>query len=204
MKRFFVTLIILISIKNQALVGNCPTFVIKDPQALSMIEFLQSFEGRFSLGSCEVEIQVCNLEQNNDETRKNLLADLLIVDKKGFERYIPFYFSEFKNYKSKYLIKSNSRMLHYEFIDKNFDPFTGKDERWAVEFVKTSDLKNLKYLEVGYSSQVERTNKTSKKWIICGAERKSQKNSYANQNDFMSFMSGYNFFNTYNEGESNE
>ncbi len=174
MKKLLLTYILFFTPKIFAGFGNCPNHILSHKNGLKMLEFLEEVQGRFQLGSCYVELQVCNLNGTDPETRKNTIGDLLIVDKEGFERYISFFIPEFSNSQAHQMSITNDRMLHYRFNDKNYDQATGKYERWAVEFVKTSDLKKLKYIEIGFASQVERTNKTSKKWIVCGTEREEE------------------------------
>jgi hypothetical protein len=174
MKTLLGTLALLLSQQSLAGIGNCPAHALANPKDRRMIEFLQEMQGRYQLGSCYVEIQTCNTSGTEEESRENIVADMLIVDKDGFERYIPFYVPEFKNSKTRQIELQNARMLHYKFQDTNYDQASGRDERWAVEFVKTSDLKKLEYIEVGYSSEMQRAKKIAKKWIICGTERENE------------------------------
>jgi len=153
----------------------CSEHVLKDPKALAMVNYLQEQSGRYRLGSCQAEIQVCqNQVSTSDSTSSSLIGEMLIIDQEGFERYIPFYFAQYKHNRSSEIVLQNSRMLHYAFKDTNYDQASGTDERWMVEFIKSADLKRLDYIEIGYSSQVQRQKKMPKKWIICGAEREHE------------------------------
>lgn len=178
MKTLLGTLVLLLSQQSMAGLGNCPAHALADQKDRRMIEFLQEMQGRYQLGSCYVEIQTCNMNGTEEENRENIVADMLVVDKDGFERYIPFYVPEFNSSKTRQIEMQNARMLHYRFQDTNYDQATGHDERWAVEFVKTSDLKKLEYIEVGYSSEMQRAKKIPKKWIICGTERENEVNGH--------------------------
>lgn len=169
-------------------IGNCPAHALADAKDRRMIEFLQEMQGRYQLGSCYVEIQTCNPNGGEAENRENLVADMLVVDKEGFERYIPFYVPEFQSSGTRQVEMQNARMLHYKFQDNNYDTATGHDERWAVEFVKTSDLKKLEYIEIGYSSEMQRKHKIPKKWIICGTERENEVNGHPLQHKIKSWM----------------
>lgn len=174
MPTILMILLLMSSEQGQAAMGNCPTQTLSQPSDVRMIQFLQDLQGRYQLGSCSVEIQTCVLDDSANETRETLIADMLIVDQDGFERYIPFYVPQVPNSRSRQIDFQNPRMLHYKFQDHNPDNKTGKDERWAVEFVKTPDLKNLEYIEVAYSSEMQRAQKIPKKWIICGTERETE------------------------------
>ncbi|QDK44770.1 hypothetical protein DOM22_06120 [Bdellovibrio sp. ZAP7] len=174
MKTFFIIALVLLAQQSWAKLGACPTHAAHNPKDLRMIEFLREMEGRYDLGSCHIEIQVCRVAKSSREIHGTIIADMLVVDKTGFERYVPFYIPEFDYSKTHQLEIQNSRMLHYRFRDRNYDDATGRDERWAVEFVKTPDLKKLEYIEIGYSSQSQRANKTSKRWIVCGTQREKE------------------------------
>jgi hypothetical protein len=100
-----------------------------------------------------------------------MAADMLVIDKHGFQRYIPFFITKEKNKWSKQVMFQSKRAMVYRFNDYNPDLQSGSDERWDVEVVKTDDLLSLDYIEIGYSSEVERRGKVGKKWIICGTER---------------------------------
>lgn len=171
---FMVVCLLAFGVSSDAFSGICTEHVLNDPHLSKAIDFLKTFEGRFKLGSCEIELQVCNSAGGSDSGIENLVADLLVTDKTGFQRYIPFYFSKYHSRLSSEVHHVFRRSFLYRFKDKNFDPASGATERWDVEFVKTSDLKSLKYIEIGYTSQVQRENHINKRWIICGSEREKQ------------------------------
>ena len=187
MPALFMLLLLMSSEESHAALGNCPAHVLEKPKDRQMISFLQDMQGRYQLGSCYVEIQTCSPNGSDPENRDNLIADMLIVDKDGFERYIPFYVPKFENSKVRQLNFQNARMLHYRLQDTNPDHATGKDERWAVEFVKTPDLLKLEYIEVGYSSEMQRAQKIPKKWIICGTDREEEVNGHPTRHKFKSW-----------------
>lgn len=185
--RAFVVISLLLSATAQADLGNCPAHALKSKESVQMIQFLQQMQGRYQLGSCYVELQVCKPVVEETESNTSVIADMVVVDKKGFERYIPFFVPEFRQSKSSQIQLQNSRMLHYRFFDRNYDEVTGADERWMIEFVKTSDLLKLKYLEVGYSSETQREQKVNKKWIICGTEREQEVGDHPIRHKFKSW-----------------
>lgn len=154
-----------------ASLGPCSKKLYQNSKAINAIQYLQNYEGKFSLGSCSVEIQVCDSSNKEVEGTGSMAADMLIIDKDGFQRYIPFFVLETNTNWSKEKIFQDNKALVYRFKDKNFDPETGKDELWDIEIIKKDDSKNLDYIEIGYSSESERKNDTNKKWIACGTER---------------------------------
>lgn len=182
-----VALTLLLSTTAHAGLGNCPAHAVQNKDSMRMIQYLQEMQGRYQLGSCFIELQVCTPVAGQASENTSVIADMVVVDKEGFERYIPFYSPEYKQNKSSQIQLQNARMLHYRFNDHNYDAATGADERWMIEFVKTSDLLKLKYLEVGYSSQTQRDNKINKKWIICGAEREQEVNDHSLRHKFKSW-----------------
>ncbi|MNL00509.1 hypothetical protein D3C87_1209440 [compost metagenome] len=182
-----VALTLLLSTTAHAGLGNCPAHAVQNKDAMRMIHYLQEMQGRYQLGSCYIELQVCNPVAEEAESNTSVIADMVVVDKKGFERYIPFYVPEFKQNKSSQIHLQNARMLHYRFNDHNYDSSSGADERWMIEFVKTSDLQKLKYLEVGYSSETQREQEINKKWIICGTEREHEVNDHPIRHKFKSW-----------------
>lgn len=156
---------------NASNLGPCSKTVYEKSSYLNTLKILEEYEGAFQLGSCSIEIQVCDFSNKEVEGNGSMAAEMLVIDKDGFQRYIPFFISKEKNKWSKQVMFQSRRAMVYRFNDYNSDPESGKDERWDVEIVKTDDLHELDYIEIGYSSKVERKKKVGKKWIICGTER---------------------------------
>lgn len=155
-----------------ASLGKCPEGTSRsDDTVVNMIEFLKNNEGIFKLGSCQVELQVCDIANGEESTDNGLAAEILVTEKDGFQRYIPFYINQFKNDSAKRTYFSMKKSYVYLFADKNYDPETGKSEKLSFEIAKKSQSNEINFLEIGFSSDVERNNNTNKKWITCGTER---------------------------------
>lgn len=162
-----------------ASLGKCPERTSRgDDTVTNMIEFLKKNEGSFKLGSCLVELQVCDVLDSEETSDNSLAAEMLVTDKDGFQRYVPFYISQFKNDSAKRSYFQTKSSYVYLFTDKNYDPETGKSEKLSVEIAKKSQAQGIDYLEIGFSSEVERNNKTNKKWITCGIEREEYQRAH--------------------------
>lgn len=135
------------------------------------LEHLASLEGQFKIGSCFVEIKYCKKCRTYDQANSRLAGDVYILDADGDERYVPIYSLKSKIEKSHGLLKSTENSFIYRFKDKNYDDRSGNYEWYDLEIVKKSNLVDIDYIEVGHSSQTERKNRTTKKWIVCGEER---------------------------------
>lgn len=198
MKIFITGLFILIS--NQVMAfGGCPMVVKENATAEKLIQFLKPYEGRHQLGSCQVEIQVCAISEESNDPQSVLVADMLVVDKSGYERYIPFYFPHTKDSRvfQEQVFDKNS--AQYRFRDLNPDEATGKNERWRAEIVLKKNLSQLDYIEVGYTSHLERKQGISHRWIVCGDHRESE---YENNGFLKSYKSFRNWILLW--GEPNE
>ncbi len=152
-----------------AQLGPCPEVLSKDDYAADAFDFLRPLEGIRQVGSCQVELHIC--EKNlvtQDDSSNYLVADMLIT-KNGFQRYIPFYVNEFKNRYTKQIIFNNGQVFAFRFRDWNRDPDSGTFERWDVEFFKNDD-QTYNALEVGYNSQSETNSESPVYWISCGIE----------------------------------
>lgn len=152
---------------------RCPESLKNNANASKAFAFIRPFVGEFQMGSCRVELQVCD-EASLEDRGSSFAADMLITDAKGFERYIPFFVSAEKSNWSKDIMFLTQRAFVYRFKDRNLDPETGRFERWDVEIVKSEDLKTIDYIEIGYSSENEQEAKVGKNWIICGTDRERE------------------------------
>ena len=103
-----------------ASLGLCSKAVYENETALNTINFLRKYEGKIRLGSCVIEIQVCDPSIKNVEGNGNIAGDMLVIDRDGFQRYIPFFISEQKNNWSTQVAFQSSNALGYKFKDKIF------------------------------------------------------------------------------------
>lgn len=173
MKKFFL-LISLLSAQTMASEPSCPENFKSNANASKAFAFIRPFEGEFQMGSCKVELLVCDENATNEDGKTTFAADMLVTDASGFQRYIPFFVSAEKNNWSKDIMFLTERAFVYRFKDRNPDPETGKFERWDVEIVKTDDLQSIDYIEIGYSSENEQEARVGRNWIICGTERERE------------------------------
>jgi hypothetical protein len=156
----------------KASLGVCPLGIVNNNSTSNTINFLRKHTGKFSLGSCLVELHVCDTTINNSKLGGNLAADMLIVDNEGNERYIPFFVSDFKNLWSKDIIFLDKTNLGYRFKDKNYDDSTGTNEKLEIILSTKADSNNLDFIEVYYTSEIDRKY-NNKKWTVCGTEREN-------------------------------
>lgn len=148
----------------------CPQELMKDKFLREAFSFLRPLEGEHQLGSCHVELRVCEeVTPVPEDNLNHLVAELLVTDKTGRERYIPFTLNEFRNRREKQIVAHGARVFAFRFRDWNQDPATGSFERWDVEIFKKQDL-SLDSLEVGYNSETELNSESPKFWISCGTE----------------------------------
>ena len=149
---------------------SCPKAALSNKATVKAIEFLKSYEGHFKLGSCKIEMQICNTDE--DATNEGSLAgDIIITDETGFQRYVPFFMIADKSSWAKQVSYLGNRAFVYRFKDKNRDTSTGSDENYDIEFIKKVKSDELDYIEIGFTSEVERDDKVNKHWIACGYER---------------------------------
>lgn len=149
---------------------NCSNKISDDAASVKVIAFLKKYEGRTKLGSCKVEIQVCNFK-NDSDNNGTLGADLLITDAEGFQRYVPFFLNEENERWAKQVSYVGARALVYRFKDKAEDPQTGMDENYDIEIIRKENSEELDYIEIGYTGKNERVDRVNKNWIACGEER---------------------------------
>ncbi|AUN98084.1 hypothetical protein DOM21_10855 [Bacteriovorax stolpii] len=153
---------------------GCSKSIRENASAVEAIKFLRPYEGNFSLGSCSIELQVCDLNVPADDNASSFAADIVVINRSG-ERYIPFFISTEKTKWQKQVIFQNQRAFVYRLKDWNEDPETGKDEKYDIEFIRKENSKELDYIEVGFTSEVERQREgyVPPKWMACGFEREA-------------------------------
>lgn len=165
-------LITLASISTKADSANeltCPSAFLADSKFNPIIRFLGPLEGQYRIGSCKVEIHVCRPpKSNSQQTDQALAADVLVTDHHGFQRYVPIYFLSQETEKVAFLPRIFRRAFHYTFHDENRNPSTGRYEFSRMEIDKTSNLKSIETIEIGYWTQVEKRQHLGKAWITCG------------------------------------
>lgn len=122
---------------------------------------LESYKGRYQLGSCQVEFHLCEknqkspilpyyLEETIGDNSKLWLGDMLIKNSKGTSLYVPFYSGEGKIPRTSISINDFRSTVQYLYTDKNTDPVSGFKESYEVVFYK-----NIKRIEVSMKNSVE-------------------------------------------------
>ncbi len=149
--------------------GPCPEVIKNNHHVAEAFNFLRDLEGKHQVGSCQVELHLCDSNQTTEDDEKNYLVGDMLITKNGFQRYIPFYVNEFKNKYSKQIIFNNNQIFAFRFRDWNEDQDSGRFERWDVEIFK-KDNHTYEALEVGYNSEIERNSESPVYWISCGTE----------------------------------
>ena len=154
---------------SHAGLGPCPEIVTKDKYVADAFNFLRGLQGKKQVGSCQVELHVCDSGLSQESEGSNYLVADMLITKNGFQRYIPFYVNEFKNRYSKEIIFNDNRVFAFRFRDWNKDPASGTFERWDVEIFKNTD-DSFNSLEVGYNSESETNSESPVYWVSCGVE----------------------------------
>jgi hypothetical protein len=162
--------ILIISIFRCAGANSCPNYFQSNSKAMASLEFLSRFNGSFELGSCKVEIVMC---EGWEETSKTLpLAEVLITDKRGREGYVSIVFPQEESKYLKTTTKLSDRLFHYEKKDRFYEEVYGRTEVDRFEMrTEYDDHNQLKKMELGiYSTnfQLNQPNGNDSVWYNCG------------------------------------
>jgi len=162
------------SLPSFSALAPCPN----SSMAQKFIKELKPFEGRFNLGSCQIELHVCtpspikpmDLKSNPLETNHQV-ADLLIIKNKKHV-HLPLFimpYSTDKYYDWEFKL---GRALYYRSSDQHWDPYTGSYEFLSTWIVKTGDRSQIEYIEVNtdqdYQGSLQRK-------FVCGTDRELEK-----------------------------
>lgn len=148
---------------------TCGSYIKSHPKMKQAVDFLKSVQGYYEADGCKVMIQVCSVDERDkgvttDEIEGSLVGDVLIIDQKGNELYVPIDLQPLSRIKKiRYKIKNYTRAFHYDYIDKNEDSQNGRFERYLFEIVKTPDLSKIDYIEFGINTS--RSKETY--WATC-------------------------------------
>lgn len=152
---------------------RCGAEGLKDPEAQMAYQFLKSIEGKFKIGSCTVELHMCDAQAPHEEG-SSTVGDIGVTDIFGHFFYVPFDFSLVATRRVEKVIKNGRRMVHYSYYDKIPDRRHGKKEFYTIEIVKSRDLSRIEYLDFGiYNSRIRERYPNLPRgesyWINCGA-----------------------------------
>lgn len=165
----------LLPLTVQAGFYSCGEDGISSDAGLRAHGFLASLQGRYELGDCQIELQMCDATAPVENG--SIVGDMAVTDKYGQSFYVPFDFSRVATEKVKTVIKNGRRMVHYEFIERLPDENSGRTEAYRMEILKSEDLSEVVSLELGvYTTRLKEQypNLPAKKsyWVICKANKK--------------------------------
>lgn len=129
-------LILFVSQRTFGDASICDNRVLANPKYKSAIEWLRPLQGRFKMGTCEVELHICDPATQDQSDRGTLIGDILIVGENNFENYVPIHFplTSTSNYQVK--ISTSRTMFHYEVSDTIKNSITGAREEYLLEILK--------------------------------------------------------------------
>jgi hypothetical protein len=149
--------------------SSCPLYVQSNPKAVAAMEFLNRFQGRFSLGKCQVEILAC--EGWEDTIQALPIAEVLITDDKGREAYVAIAFPKEESEYFNTTTRVSERRFHYEKKDRFYEQVYGRTEVTRFEMRTEFDDKNeLRKMDMGiYSTnfQLNQANGNDSEWFNC-------------------------------------
>mgnify|MGYP001422007163 CR=1 FL=1 len=150
----------------------CRSDLRDNPVKARAIDFLRGISGRYSLGTCQIELHVCE-EYSDASDNGTSVGDLLVIDRFGHESYIQLDFGNGDSNRSRVSIQNGRIMFHYEFDDRHQDPVAGRTESIRLEILKTSDLTRIRSLHAGvYTTHdwIARGREFTYYWSICEGE----------------------------------
>jgi len=115
--------------------GSCDSRVLSVKKYKDAIEWLRPLQGRFKVGQCVVEIQVCD-PSNPKVDRGTLIGDILITDKNKFENYVPIHFELTQASKFQTQLRNSRVMFNYVVSDTQTNSVTGHREEARLEILK--------------------------------------------------------------------
>ena len=149
---------------------NCPNSVLKNKKASAALQFLQKIAGRYQIGKCFVQLQMC--EEDGTPADDSVVGDLLVTDRHGRSFYVQLDFAQTDTDETQHLILIGHRMVHYESMSEIPAQDTGKDESYRLEIIKEPDEQNPSRLELGiFTSRLSQLfpfiPPGKSYWVIC-------------------------------------
>lgn len=164
---FFAGLLIPLTAGADSMV--CSQYVARDAKMARALEFLRRYEGSYTLGKCQIELQVCG-EISVENDRGEMVADLLIVDERGREFYAPIYFLRSVSDRFWFELRNGRIMLHYRYEDRLPNPYTSGVESIHLEILSEWDDPALNVIQMGYylkKDYIEKNRKHRYQWVHC-------------------------------------
>lgn len=148
---------------------TCSQYVKQDGKMNRAVEFLRRYQGRYQFGRCKVEIHVCGTYSEADD-RGEMVGDVLIVDDRNREFYVPIYFLKQPSDRFWYRLQNGRILLNYKYEDRIPNPQTAGVESFHLEILSDRRNPQLARIEAGYylrRDYVEKEHKHRYQWIIC-------------------------------------
>lgn len=169
MKTFILVSSLVISCLAHADSEVCGAYAATDAKMARAIEFLKRYQGSYEYGGCRIELHVCGSFSTQDD-RGDMVADLLVTDKRGREFYAPIYFLQAESDRFRYELKNGRIMFHYKYEDRLANPQTSGVESIHLEILSHDQNPALKSLHLGYYLRKdfkEKHHKHRYQWVIC-------------------------------------
>jgi hypothetical protein len=145
----------------------CNASLRADPVRLKSVSFLQSLPGRSSVGTCSIELHVCDaFSDANDQGE--IVGDLLVTEANGRQTYVAIAFGENDGRHTIVEVLHNLHMFHYEFDDFHDDPLAGHHQGFRLEIIKDRLSGLATRIELGAMT----SHNPNYDWVICDAESK--------------------------------
>lgn len=147
----------------------CSKYVSRDPEMIKAIEFLKRYEGSYTFGGCKIELHVCDSFSAADD-RGDLVGDLLLIDKRKREFYVPLYFLQNQSDKFWFELFTGRITVNYKYEDRLPNPRTYGVESIELEINSEWSSPKLKHIEVGYylrKDYIDQDRDNRYQWAVC-------------------------------------
>ena len=133
---------------------RCSDKILQNPKTRGAVDFLRPLAGRYSLGQCIVELQIC--AQSGATDGDPVVGDLLVTDRLGNRFYVLLDFDLAETDRTAHVVVTSRQRAHYESIERIPDSLNGRTEAYRLEIVKSGDLSRPVQLELGvYTSKLK-------------------------------------------------
>lgn len=112
----------------------CDKKIVAIEKNRQVIEALRSYQGRFQLGECQVELHICD-DEKSEENRGSLIGDILITNTKKEENYIPIFLGD-NSRQTSIRVVNTKVMFNYFMQDRIKNPISGNLDEYRLEILK--------------------------------------------------------------------
>lgn len=168
----------------------CSQYVSKNKEAVRALDFLRKYEGRYNFGGCKLEIHVCDTYSDKDD-KGELAGDVLLIDKRGREFYVPIYIWKAPSDLTWYEIINGKRVVNYKYKDFTPNPKTWGAESIELEMYTHWDNPKLEHVEIGYYQRKEYVKEDREyrfKWAICEEDAPPRRDDEEDGDSFWSWL----------------